>query len=76
MKDLKIVFLVNGNVRTLIFPGTKITDFLDWEGEEVSPAIYGAKYFRKYGKREIRVLTQETGWFVSPRIRQECRSVA
>jgi hypothetical protein len=76
MKDLKIVFLVDNAMRTLIFPGTAITDVLEWEGEEVFPAVYGAKYFHKYGKKDVKVLTQERGWFVSPRVRQECRSAA
>ncbi|HWR12466.1 MAG TPA: hypothetical protein VN445_11625 [Rectinemataceae bacterium] len=76
MKDLKILYLVDNVIRTLIFPGMQITDYLEWEGEEVFPAVYGAKYFRKYGKHDVRVLSQEVGWFVSPRVRHECRSVA
>jgi hypothetical protein len=76
MRDLKMVYLVDGDVRTLIIPAQRAIDTIEWDGEVVAPAIYGARYFRASGKKSIKVLYSEEGFFVSPRVRAECRSCA
>jgi|GEM_PF-4804752 len=76
MHDLKIVYLVDGDIRTLIIPAQRAVDVIEWDGEAVAPAIYGLRYFRAAGKKNIRALYSEEGFFVTPRVRAECRSYA